>query len=168
MLLLSAVAVHAADLLVAHSERRLLEALLPPSSGSALLSLELMAQAAAAYAGLASAATGNSGSGASAAAAAPGMLLGSRTLRVHAQVPLRARLLVGVVRRTPLTGGGLAKFAGQVWSGSDDALQQALETAEALAGTAAGEDIVEAVDRCTGVDCLAAADVSVYLPTGAS
>ena len=28
--------------------------------------------------------------------------------------------------------------------------------------------VVEAVDRCTGVDCLAAADVSVYLPTGAS
>lgn len=163
MLLLTAVALHAEDLLIAHSERQLLDALLPSSCGSALLSLELMAQAAAAYAGLAAAAdTGPADSDRT-----PGMLLGSRSLEVNATVDMSERLLVGVYRRSPLTGAGLAKFAGRVWAGSNVALEQTLAAARALAmDSAAGAAVFTAVAERAEIDCLATADVSVYLPTG--
>ena len=162
MLLLTAVGLHAGDVLIAHSERRLLEALQPGSPGSRLLCLELMAQAAAAYAGLSAAGDTNSS-----AAMTPGMLLGSRFFKVDVACALEERLLVGVIRRSPLTGGGLAKFAGTVWSGSDGALQAALDAAAVLSATTAeAAPVVAAVDQWIGVSCLAAADVSVYLPTG--
>jgi predicted hotdog family 3-hydroxylacyl-ACP dehydratase len=165
MLLLTAVGLHAGDLLIARSERRLLDALLPTSPGQRLLSLELMAQAAAVYASLSAAAVAPAAG--NARAAAPGMLLGSRVLEDNSAVALQERLLVGVIRRTPLTGAGLAKFSGRVWSGADDALEQALEKAKALTATiTAAASIVTAVEECTGVNRLAAADVSVYLPEG--
>lgn len=154
MLLLETIAAKTSTALIATSSQRLCAALLPGRAVSGLLAIELLAQAAAAFAGL----TNATPEGA-ATPATPGMLLGGRKLELSDRAVAEADcLLVGIELRSPLRGGGLAKFAGTVWTLS------AAHSAELQRLSGAQAEPCAWLTARLAEQWLARSDVSVYLP----